>query len=319
MGIFMIEITFDVTPPIRNTRMSFNNTAQLDPVEDVVRLESYAQAVVVPASLLFAQPTGLNKVAMESFATLSEGLLEELGIRKNSIAFTIKETTTAFTSMFSSDATLNRKLAKVPFTNLMDLPILNPMGLKGSLTEYGHVLVAASELCLHIILQTIPQAKVFYAEVLGNAELGNSRPIPALGDLRLNTEEVTGLKLAIKQMLDSKYQNPTVTFGTQFKRVKDWNETEDVTAKMANNLKKLEKLDIRKVIKSLLPLIDKLIVRATQKSGDKAISDVNINVLKDVTRNIADEIAFVGAICHLTDTYVRVMEENKEQLRSYLT
>lgn len=285
----------------------------------VVRLESYAPDVVTPASLLFGQPAGLNQVAMESFTKFSDGLLEDLGIRKDSIVFTIKETGTGFKSMFSNDITLNLKLKKVPFTTLMDLNILNPMGLKCSLLEYGQVLLAGTQLSKHILVETLPQAKVFYAEVIGNNELGNARPIPALSDLRLNTEEIAALKLSIQKMLDSKYENPMVSFGTHFKRIKDWEDTISVTEQIAKNIKELQKIDLHGKLKSILPLIDKLLVRVMQKGEDNKISDVNVTILKEVTKNLADEVAFLGAMIHLADTYVRVMEENKEQLRNYLT
>jgi hypothetical protein len=42
-------------------------------------------------------------------------------------------------------------------------------------------------------------------------------------------------------------------------------------------------------------------------------------LVKSATRSIAEEVSFLGATLHLADTLVKVMEDNKEYLRDYLT
>ena len=55
-----------------------------------------------------------------------------------------------------------------------------------------------------------------------------------------------------------------------------------------------------------------------RKADNDAISATNLKVIKSAAVAIAEEISFLGAVIHLADTYLKVMEDNKEFLRDFL-
>ena len=281
-------------------------------------LSGYAATIQVPATLLFAMPKPVPEISMESYGTKSAGLQEELSRRQENLRFVLKELKRDFTKLITFDSMLNRKIAKEPYTTLMAIEILNPMGLRAPLLDYAKIIFEAVELSKLIYAKTLPNAKIFFAKLIADDELANSKPIDACQYLMLNTEIINELKGQLAKMLDSKYENAVTTFGSQFKRIKDWEDTNKLISEISKDVNEITKYDIAGEVKELTGLLDKLAIRV-KKTGDDKISTVNVNLIKTATRSIVEEGSFLGASLHLADTLVKVMEDNKEYLRDYLT
>ena len=281
-------------------------------------LSGYAATIQVPATLLYGMPKPVPDIAMESYGTKSAGLQEELSRRQENLRFVLKELKRDFTKLITFDSMLNRKIAKEPYTTLMAIEILNPMGLRAPLLDYAKIIFEAVELSKLIYAKTLPNAKIFFAKLIADDELANSKPIDACQYLMLNTEIINELKGQLAKMLDSKYENAVTTFGSQFKRIKDWEDTNKLISEISKDVNEITKYDIAGEVKELTGLLDKLAIRV-KKTGDDKISTVNVNLIKTATRSIAEEVSFLGASLHLADTLVKVMEDNKEYLRDYLT
>lgn len=289
------------------------------PNKGIVVLDSYAEPTRIPATMLYGMPKAVPDVQMEDYTNKASGLAEEIRRRQENLRFVFKQFKKDFIKAITVDSFLNRKLAKEPYTSLMDIEMLNPMGLRSPLIDYSMVVFEATEVCKLIVAKTIPNAKIFFAELVANDELQNNRPLDTFQYLVLNTESVDSLKANFAKMLDSQYENPTTTFGQQFKRVKDWEETTKLCAEISKNLEDISKQSIQGEVKAISDLLDKLSLRVKRKGEEDGISQTNIDMIKVATRSIAEEVSFLGAVIHLGDTLIKVMEDNKEFLRDYLT
>lgn len=281
-------------------------------------LTSYAPRVQVPATLLYGMPKAVSSVAMEDYTNKSAGLMEELRRRQENMRFVLKQFKRDIIKSVTFDSMLNRRLGKEPYTSLMNIEILNPMGLRSPLLDYAKVIFEAIELSKLTVATTLPNAKIFFAKLIADDELQNSRPVDVHQYLLLNTEALDSLKSQLAKMLDSQYENATSTFGQQFKRVKDWEDTCKLCSDISNGLEELTKHDLTKDIGELTSMLDKLSLRV-KRTDDSGISTVNIELIKSAARALAEEVSFLGATLHLADTLVKVMEDNKEFLRDYLT
>ena len=281
-------------------------------------LSGYAAAVQVPATFLYGMPKPVPDIAMEDYTNKASGLTEEIRRRQENLRFVLKQFKKDFVKTITFDSMLNRKLAKEPYTSLMNVEILNPMGLRAPLLDYSKVVFEAVEVSKLIVAKTLPNAKIFFAKLVADDELKNSRPIEVYQYLNLNTDHITELKSKLAKMLDSKYENATTTFGQQFKRIKDWDDTCKLSAEISKGLTDLSKYDLSADVKEITSLLDKLALRV-KKTDDGGISPTNLSLIKTATRSIAEEVSFLGATLHLADTLVKVMEDNKEFLRDYIT
>lgn len=288
------------------------------PAKGIEVLGSYAVPTRIPATMLYGMPKAVHSIQMEDYTNKASGLSEEIRRRQENLRFVLKQFKRDFIKAITIDSFLNRKLAKEPYTSLMDIEMLNPIGLRSPLVDYAKVVFEATEVCKLIVAKTVPNAKIFFAELVGNDELKNNRPLDTFQYLTLNTESVEGLKSNFAKMLDSQYENPTTTFGQQFKRVKDWEDTTKLCSEISKNLEDLSKQSLDAEIKTISDLLDKLSLRVKKKGEENGISPTNIEMIKVATRAIAEEISFLGAVIHLADTLIKVMEDNKEFLRDYL-
>lgn len=288
------------------------------PAKGIEVLGSYAVPTRIPATMLYGMPKAVHSIQMEDYTNKASGLSEEIRRRQENLRFVLKQFKRDFIKAITIDSFLNRKLAKEPYTSLMDIEMLNPIGLRSPLVDYAKVVFEATEVCKLIVAKTVPNAKIFFAELVGNDELKNNRPLDTFQYLTLNTESVEGLKSNFAKMLDSQYENPTTTFGQQFKRVKDWEDTTKLCSEISKNLEDLSKQSLDHEIKAISDLLDKLSLRVKKKGEENGISPTNIEMIKVATRAIAEEISFLGAVIHLADTLIKVMEDNKEFLRDYL-
>lgn len=282
-------------------------------------LDTYAPQTQIPATMLYGMPKAVPNVQMEDYTNKASGLSEEIRRRQENLRFVFKQFKKDFIKAITLDSFLNRKLAKEPYTSLMDIEMLNPMGLRSPLIDYAMIVFEATEVCKLIVAKTIPNAKIFFAELVANDELQNNRPLDTFQYLVLNTESVDSLKSSFAKMLDSQYENPTTSFGQQFKRVKDWEETTKLCAEISKNLEDISKQSLQGEVKAISDLLDKLSLRVKRKGEADEISKTNIDMIKVATRSIAEEVSFLGAVIHLGDTLIKVMEDNKEFLRDYLT
>ena len=80
----------------------------------------------------------------------------------------------------------------------------------------------------------------------------------------------------------------------------------------------LAKYELSTDVKEITSLLDKLALRV-KRTDEGGISATNLQLVKSATRSIAEEVSFLGATLHLADTLVKVMEDNKEYFRDYLT
>lgn len=289
------------------------------PKKGIVILDGFASPVRVPATMLYGMPKPVSNIQMEDYTNKASGLSEEIRRRQDNLRFVFKQFKKDLIRAITFDSMLNRKLAKEPYTSLMDIEMLNPMGLRATLLEYSTVIFEATEISKLIVAKTIPNAKIFFAELIANNELANNRPLDSFQFLILNTESIDRLKSELTKMLDSQYENAVTTFGQQFKRVKDWDDTTKLATEISANLEDLSKQNLQHEIKSISDLLDKLSIRVKKVGEDDGISKSNVEAIKVAVRSIAEEISFVGATIHLADTLVKVMEDNKEFLRDYLT
>lgn len=290
----------------------------LEQPKQIGDIQTYSPMVRVPAAMLFNQPKETRSLAMEDFQSKATGLAEELRSRQESLRFVLKEMKSDILKIISVDGVLNKRLSKIPYATLMDVEMLNPMGLRAPLVDYAQTLLTTTEVCKVIIAKVLPGAKVFFSELVGNNELQNQRPIDSYSFLELNEEAITELKSKLGKMLDSAYENPVTTFGTQFKRFKDWEDTQALTKAISENLNDITKYDMEKEIKVISSVLDKLTVKVKAALDEKKISTNNMNLIKLATRQVAEEISFLGAVVHLGDTFLKVMEDNKEFLRDYV-
>ena len=279
---------------------------------------SYHEVTQLPATMLFGMGKAVPTIAMEDHSNKSGGLIEELHNRRENFRFVLKQFKTDVIKLITVDAVLNRKIKNTPYTTLMDVEMLNPIGLRCTLAEYGELLFKSTELCKLTLAKVLPQAKVFFAEIASNNELQNNRPLDSYAFLQLNEEHIREYKEQFKKVLDSTYENPTTTFGQQFKRVKDWEDTIEFCKAISGNLNDITKQNITNDIKELSGLLDRVITHVKREADNDAISATNLKVIKSAAIAIAEEISFLGAVIHLADTYLKVMEDNKEFLRDIL-
>lgn len=282
-------------------------------------LPTYAEKVKVPATLLYGMPARMHDVALEEFgATATGGLMQEIQRRQENLRFVLKQVKTEFLKLTTPDTVLNRRLAKEKYTSIMNIEILNPMGLRAPLLEYSKVILEGTQISREIIAKLIPAAKVYLAGLVASTELKDAKPSDSYHTLFVYNDPVKAIKAEIAKMLDSKYENPTVTFGTHFKRIKDWEDCSTVNFEISKSLQDIAKHDFASDIRLLTAMIDKLSV-TIKRGGDDSVSAPNIKRIKLAVYEIAEAVSFVGAIMHLADTLVNVMEDNKEFLRDYLS
>lgn len=302
---------------LKGTVMKFNLDPQ--PRAGITVVEAYAERTRVPATMLFAMGKQTPNIAMEDYANKSAGLIEELRNRRENFRFVLKQFKTDIIKLITIDQVLNRKIRNTPYTTLMDVDMLNPIGLRMPLRDYAELLFKATELSKLTIAKVIPQAKVFFAEISSNNELVNNRPIDSYSFLELNSDRIQEYKGEFSRALDSTYENPTTTFGQQFKRAKDWDETSELCKAISANLNDISKQDLTGDVKELSELLDRVLVHVRKEADKDQISETNIKLLKRASAQIAEEVSFLGAVVHLADTFLNVMEDNKEFLRDFLS
>lgn len=281
-------------------------------------ISTYSPSVRTAAAMLFNQPKASHSLAMEDFSNKNSGLGDELKNRQESLRFVLKEMKNDVLKIITFDSVLSKRLSKIPYSSLMDIEMLNPMGLRAPLLDYAGTLLAATEISKLIIGKVLPGAKIFFSELVSNDELMNQRPVDSYSFLSLNEEPIAETKQKLAKMLDSAYENPVTTFGHQFKRFKDWEDTQAITKAISENLNDITKCDLEKEIKTISAILDKLVVKVKTAADRGLISQNNVNLIRVATRQIAEEISFLGAVVHLGDTFLKVMEDNKEFLRDYV-
>lgn len=304
MTIKGIPMKFDLPTPVRGP---------------ITTVETHHPASRVAATMLFGMGKTTPNIAMEDHSNKSVSLVEELRNRRENFRFVLKQFKSDVIKLITVDAVLNRKIKNTPYTSLMDIEMLNPIGLRTSLVEYGELLFKATELSKLTIAKVLPNAKIFFAEIASNNELKNNHPIDSYSFLQMNEENIREYKTQFSRFLDSTYENPTTTFGQQFKRVADWEKTMELCKAISTNLNDITKQDLTGEIKELSELLDRVLIHVKKESDKDAISPTNMKILKLASTQIAEEISFLGAVVHLADTYLNVMEDNKEFLRDFLS
>ena len=268
----------------------------------IKQVKGYTELSTLPFTLMYGHPNNVAKmnIKLESVMDLTEGLIEIMKERSNALDFVMRETLSDIKGLFQFEA----KLAPIKLQNII--------GLKSNIKDYAFKLDEALKLAINILEFELPSMTKLVAQLLTNAgALTSTRPISAIADLKMHTQDVGTLKEELAQMVGHESNNPYVTFGETYYSLGEWKDCNKMIFDISNNLKKIKAKKYDKDIKNVVGLLDKLIIRCQEEN----IPKINIKDYATLIEETSANIAFAGAAIHMCQTLIQTFQNHNEILK----
>ena len=277
-------------------------------------LKGYTEQTTTPMSLMFGQPQNVAKLnlKMESIQDLSTGMMDILAERSNALTFVLTETLTDIKSMFSFDSSLAYEITAVPYTRLANVRLQNIIGLKANIFDYAKKLDKALDLAADILEYELAGLTKLVAQLLAERDaLQSNRPVSAVTDLKIHTNDVEKTKNELSSMIGHEAKQDYIEFGAIYFSLAEWKDCNRLVLNISQRLKKIKLEKYAKDVKNLTALMDKLIMRMEGEGIPKA----NVRDYSQMIEQTSNNIAFAGATVHMCQTLIQTITNHNEVLR----
>lgn len=277
-------------------------------------LKGYTEQTTTPMSLMFGQPKNVAKLnlKMESIQDLSTGMMDILAERSNALTFVLTETLTDIKSMFSFDSSLAYEITAVPYTRLANVRLQNIIGLKANIFDYAKKLDKALDLAADILEYELAGLTKLVAQLLAERDaLQSNRPVSAVTDLKIHTNDVEKTKNELSSMIGHEAKQDYIEFGAIYFSLAEWKDCNRLVLNISQRLKKIKLEKYAKDVKNLTALMDKLIMRMEGEGIPKA----NVRDYSQMIEQTSNNIAFAGATVHMCQTLIQTITNHNEVLR----
>lgn len=283
-------------------------------VKTVAEMSGYTDRSRLPMQLFFNQPNNMkNKnLKLENFNNVMDTWNEVLKERANALNFVMTQTMESFKTYFNVDSTLSYEINNVPYTTLAKVDLPNVIGLKADIHTYAKKLDVALGLAINVLEFELPSITKVVAELLANKDAITSlRPINSLTDVKMYTQDIDKEKNELAAMIGQNQNQQFVKFGSIYYSLAEWKDCSRLVQTISQRLKKIKLEKFTKDVKNLTVLMDKLIMR----SQGVVIPEDNISTYAGVIETSSNNIAFAGAVIHMCETLLTVMEQHNQILR----
>lgn len=283
-------------------------------VKTLSEVKGYTERSRLPMQLLFNQPNNMTRLnlKLENFNNVMDTWTNVLTERANALNFVLTETMQDFKTYFSTDSALAYEITAVPYTKLANVDLPNIIGLKADLPTYAKKLSNSLTLATSVLEFELPALTKLVAELLANKDaLTSVRPINSLTDIKMYSQDIDKEKNELAAMIGQEQTQQFVKFGAIYYSIGEWKDCSRLVQTLSVRLKKLKLEKFSKDVKNLTALMDKLIIR----SQNAEIPRDNVETYATIIEASSNNIAFAGAIIHMCETLLTVMEQHNEILR----
>ena len=283
-------------------------------IRPVKKVDKYLAASVVPMTLMFGQPNNVERLnfKMESIQDLSTGMMDILTERSNALNFVLTETLTDIKAFFSFDSALAYEITSVPYSRLATVRLQNIIGLKSNIYDYTKKLDNALNLSLDILEYELAGLTKLVAQLLAERDaLTSTRPVSAVHDLNIYTNDVEKYKKELASMIGHETTLDYIEFGAIYFSLGEWKDCNRLVLNISQRLKKVKLDKYAKDVKNLTALMDKLIMRMDGEGIPKA----NVRDYSQMIEQTSNNIAFAGATIHMCQTLIQTINNHNEVLR----
>ncbi len=283
-------------------------------VKTLSEVKGYTERSRLPMQLLFKQPNNMTRLnlKLENFNNVMDTWTNVLTERANALNFVLTETMQDFKTYFSTDSALAYEITAVPYTKLANVDLPNIIGLKADLPTYAKKLSNSLTLATSVLEFELPALTKLVAELLANKDaLTSVRPINSLTDIKMYSQDIDKEKNELAAMIGQEQTQQFVKFGAIYYSIGEWKDCSRLVQTLSVRLKKLKLEKFSKDVKNLTALMDKLIIR----SQNAEIPRDNVETYATIIEASSNNIAFAGAIIHMCETLLTVMEQHNEILR----
>lgn len=280
----------------------------------VQTVNQHTAATTLPMTLMFGQPNNTAKLnfKMESMQDLAIGMADILAERSNALNFVLTETMTDIKAFFSFDSALAYEITAVPYTRLASVRLQNIIGLKANIFDYTKKLDGALNLSMDILEYELAGLTKLVAQLLAEKDaLTSTRPVSAVNDLKIYTNDVESKKTDLAKMVGHEAGLDYVEFGSIYFSLNEWKDCNRLVLNISQRLKKVKLEKYAKDVKNLTALMDKLIMRMEGQGIPKA----NIRDYSAMIEQTSNNIAFAGATVHMCQTLVQTINNHNDVLR----
>lgn len=198
-----------------------------------------------------------------------------------------------------------------PYSEIRGIQLDAPQGFKGSLVEYGNVLVKAVEATEDLEKDVLLPYGTWVAQRIEDPTSLRS----VTGTLRIPGLQHPKVE-SLQKSLDSFFPDKTTTdgyiYGDLIRRQGDWTDLSNIIKKLntlyANG--KFEK--VQKKVPELADMVGLLAQRLNEGEGDIQFSPITVEQLSKVTIQVAEEVEFAGILRHRVDEFIKVIGINVE-------
>lgn len=201
-----------------------------------------------------------------------------------------------------------------PFNEMRGYRVYVPVGFKGSLADYGQLLLEAAGKMDRILDEVLVPYGRWVAEKVSNpkslSNLTNTLQIPGLKDL-----DIRPLEVRLDAFFPDRNRHTTAIYGEVFARQQDWERCSSALRKLEDLYKNGRYDRTRAKVRELSELLEKLAVVIRENRIEYQVSSVTIKQLSDITFEIAKMVEFYGILRHRVDEYARSMQDTVDELR----
>lgn len=202
-----------------------------------------------------------------------------------------------------------------PFSEMRGIPVVVPQGFKGSLVEYGSVLIKAVEATEDLESEVLSPFGSWVGQRIADPaslkNLTNTLRIPGLQPLK-----VDALQKQLDRFFPTKTDVKVPIYGDIFKRQADWGD-------LNNQIKKLNTLytngkfeKVQAKVSELSQLMEVLSQRIVENKTEYELSSVTTEQLSKITFDVAEQIEFYGVLRHRVEEFLNTVTDNVDLVKA---
>lgn len=285
-------------------------------VNTLSEVQGYTERSRLPMQLMFNQPNNMKRLnlnlKLESFNNVMDTWNEVLKERANALNFVLTQTMQDFRSLFRIDNVLVHEIGNIPYTVLANVDLPNVIGLKADIHTYAKKLDLALTLANAVLEFELPSLQKLVGQLIADKDaLTSVRPISSLTEVKMHSQDVEKTKTELAAMIGQDTTQQFVKFGSIYYSIDEWKNCTKLVQSISLRLKKIKMEKFSKDVKNLTVLMDRLIMR----SQNEKVPQSNIETYASVIEDSSNNIAFAGAVIHMCETLLTVMEQHNEIIK----
>lgn len=285
-------------------------------VNTLSEVQGYTERSRLPMQLMFNQPNNMQRLnlnlKLESFNNVMDTWNEVLKERANALNFVLTQTMQDFRALFRIDNVLVHEINTIPYTTLASVDLPNVIGLKADIHTYAKKLDLALTLANDVLEFELPSLQKLVGQLIADKDaLTSVRPISSLTEVKMHSQDVEKTKTELAAMIGQDTTQQFVKFGSIYYSINEWKDCTKLVQAISQRLKKIKMEKFSKDVKNLTVLMDRLIIRSQSEN----VPQSNIETYAGVIEASSNNIAFAGAVIHMCETLLTVMEQHNEILK----